>query len=90
MAVNNRIVRIIIINEGVKESSYFTTKNIIHFKLFINSSFAHSFALLGMNSTCLIIQIRKVNEAMDGDTITNEPEKLTDLQNNGHYFIVEN
>ena len=36
------------------------------------------------------IQIRKVNEAMDGDTITNEPEKLTDLQNNGHYFIVEN
>lgn len=36
------------------------------------------------------IQIRKVNVVMDGDTFTNAPQKLTDLQNSGHNFIVEN
>lgn len=35
------------------------------------------------------IQKRKVNEGMDGDILTNEPEKLTDLKNSGHNFIIE-
>lgn len=35
------------------------------------------------------IQKRKVTEGKDGDIFTNEPEKLTDLKNNGHSFIIE-
>jgi hypothetical protein len=35
------------------------------------------------------IHSRKVSEGMDGDIITNAPQKLTDLQNSGHSFIIE-